>query len=189
MFIINKLFRFLWIVAFILILSCSGNEQVAGDLSREFLSKIMGGHFSEAANVFHYPEKLTEPERTAETEKMTKTLNIVTQVLGLPRESRIVTKIPANHSFYIYTSDEHYWEWFPVIGTAAFHVNFINAGSGYIILSFAEVNDDVVLKKVQFCLPMKNSDSKAIIMNISKSVLSALHSPIQIDENMNNLSI
>ncbi len=189
MFIIYKFVRFFWIVAFISVLSCSRNEQVAGDLSREFLSKIMVGHVSEAATVFHYPENLTEPERTAETEKMTKTFHIITQVLGLPRESRIVTKIPANHSFSIYTSNEHYWEWFPVIGSAAFHVNFPNAGSEYIILSFAEVNDDVVLKKVQFCIPKKNNDSKANIMNITKSVLSALQSPVQIDEKKNNISI
>ena len=184
----KTLYRLSCVLAFILLLNCTGNEQAAGNLSREFLSKIMVGDISEAAAILHYPENLPRSERIAETVNMAAKLNIIIQILGLPRESRVVTKMPALHSVYLHSITEQYWEWFPVIGTVAFHVNYINAGSGYIILSFAEVEDTLVIKKVQFSLPMENSNSKTIIMNIAHKILRDRQAPLQIEKRKNNLS-
>jgi hypothetical protein len=163
-------------ICLILFVSFVANSQQANNsemakISNKFFNYLKNDYYSEAADLFHYPNEYSNEELQKDKFYMKETLRLCKKEFGEITSIKAITQSPGSVNFSLRGGDFNYWKKYPYFVAQIFQVQFENEGLGFIFMRFCNIKDTLEIRSISYGIPKSRSGAEERINEILSKML------------------
>ncbi len=155
----------------------SGQESVEvqlQSLSSGYFKHMASSEYSDAAGLFHYPQKYTPETISEQILGVSKLLKIFSDEFGIPSNYKINESPDPHYNVTVSGGDMPYWQKHPLYLQIPLEVVFSKENDGHVVILFSNILNKWEIRAVAYGLPAQRPGAKKRVEEIVKKMLITL---------------